>query len=133
MTLGVRVAVIDPEQGVLLVRHRYVSGWYLPGGGVEPGETAMEAMEREAREEAAVAFVDPPSLHGVFLNRRVSKRDHVVLYVARRFQRTGDFVPNREIAECRFFRVDALPDDTSPATLARLGEIMSGRPPASTW
>jgi ADP-ribose pyrophosphatase YjhB (NUDIX family) len=63
MTLGVRVAVIDPEQGVLLVRHGYVSGWYLPGGGVEPGETAAEALAREAREEAAVEFLDPPSLH----------------------------------------------------------------------
>jgi hypothetical protein len=57
----------------------------------------------------------------------------VVLYVARRFRRTGDFTANREIRDCRFFRVNDLPDDTTPATLARLGEIMSGRPPSPYW
>jgi ADP-ribose pyrophosphatase YjhB (NUDIX family) len=133
MTLGVRVAVIDPAQGVLLVRHGYVSGWHLPGGGVEAGETAFEALAREAREEAEVEFLDPPSLHGVFFNRRVSKRDHVLVYVARRFRRTGEVRPSREIAECRFFQLDALPDDTSPGTLARLAEIMSGRPASPYW
>ena len=37
LTLGVRAVVIDAGGKVFLVRHSYVSGWHLPGGGVEPG------------------------------------------------------------------------------------------------
>ena len=40
MTFGVRAAVIDAENRIFLVKHTYVPGWYLPGGGVDPGETA---------------------------------------------------------------------------------------------
>ena len=34
MTLGVRAVVIDDAGRVFLVRHTYVAGWHLPGGGV---------------------------------------------------------------------------------------------------
>src|ERR1700744_583683 len=35
MTLGVRAIVVDGEGKVFLVKHSYVAGWHLPGGGVE--------------------------------------------------------------------------------------------------
>src|SRR6266545_2755915 len=76
MTLGVRALVIDREGRVFLVKHSYVSGWHLPGGGVEAGETLTEALARELREEGNIELSAPPRLHQVFFNDRDSRRDH---------------------------------------------------------
>ena len=43
MTLGVRAVVLDDDNRVFLVKHIYVAGWHLPGGGVEAGESFGEA------------------------------------------------------------------------------------------
>src|ERR1041384_1231051 len=64
MTLGVRAVVIDGAGRVLLVKHSYVSGWHLPGGGVEVGETLPEALARELLEEGGITALEPPVLYG---------------------------------------------------------------------
>ncbi len=126
LTLGVRAAVIDAENRVLLVRHTYTRGWHMPGGGVEPRETALAALARELDEEACVALTGPPRLHGVFFNRKVGKRDHVLVYVIRDFAIIAEKRPDREIAETGFFALDALPEATTAPTRRRLQEIAAG-------
>ena len=103
MTLGVRAVVLDADNRVFLVRHTYVTGWHLPGGGVEVGETFLEALRRELREEGRIELTGEPVLHGVFFNSHVSRRDHVAVYVVRQFRQDRLPEPNREIAECGFF------------------------------
>lgn len=133
LTLGVRAVVLDPEGRVLLVRHTYVAGWHLPGGGVETGETAQEALARELTEEAAISLSGPPTIHGILFNGHVSRRDHVVVFVVRAFSDGGPRRPDREIAEARFFPLAELPDGTTAGTRARLDEVVNGRPAPGHW
>ena len=133
VTLGVRAVVIDREGGVLLVRHGYVSGWHFPGGGVEVGESCMEALARELKEEASVALEGPPLLHGVFFNAQSSRRDHVAVYLVRTFRVLGERAPDWEIKEARFFPRSALPDGTTGSARARLAEIFDSAPLSDRW
>lgn len=133
MTLGVRGLVLDADDRVLLVRHTYVPGFYLPGGGVEGGETLMQALARELEEEGGVHLLGAPALHGVYLNRRASARDHVALFVVRHFRCDGPRLPDSEIAEAGFFPLDDIPHDATPATRARLAEVMDGQPVSPYW
>src|SRR3954447_637942 len=120
MTLGVRGLVLDGDNRVFLVKPSYVSGWHLPGGGVEVGETFGEALQRELMEEGEIEVSGEPVLHGLFLNSHVSRRDHVAVYVVRQFRQATMPEPNREIIACGFFRPDELPADTTEGTRLRL-------------
>jgi ADP-ribose pyrophosphatase YjhB (NUDIX family) len=134
MTLGARAVVYDMEENaVLLVRHTYMPGWQLPGGGVEPGETMEEALRRELREEGNVELTGPPELRSIHFNRQASRRDHVALYLVREFQQTAEYEGNREIAEARFFPLDALPEGTTAATRRRIAEVFEGEGAAEEW
>src|SRR5437762_13430964 len=72
MTLGVRAVVLDGDNRVLLVKHRYVSGWHLPGGGVEAGETFVDALRRDFREGGRYEVRVGVVLHGTFSSRHDS-------------------------------------------------------------
>jgi ADP-ribose pyrophosphatase YjhB (NUDIX family) len=133
LTLGVRALVIDAGGKVFLVRHSYVSGWHLPGGGVEAGETLVQALVRELAEEGDIEVVGTPPLHGVFFNPVDSPRDHVAVFVVRVFRQAPVARANREIAERGFFALDALPADTTPGTRRRLAEVLEGAPIAAKW
>lgn len=133
MTLGVRAAVLTEAGEVLLVRHTYTPGWHMPGGGVEPNETLVDALAKELREEANITLTGPATLHGVFLNRHVSDRDHVAVLIVRVFTQVAPKQPDREIAEARFFPLSALPEKTTPGTRRRLAEIIDGSALPAEW
>lgn len=134
VTLGVRAAVFDAEGRVFLVKHSYTPGWYLPGGGVDHGETLTEALHRELDEEGGIRLSAPATLYGVYFNRRTSPRDHVALYVCRAWtQPEPPKVPNLEIVACGFYPPDALPEDVTASTRRRLAEIAGGVAPAAEW
>lgn len=133
MTLGVRGCVVDAEGQILLVRHSYTPGWHFPGGGVEIGQTLTAALADELKQEANVELAGEPQLVGLYLNARTSRRDHVALFRVDTWRQPAPFAPTREIVEARFFRRDALPDETTRGTRERLGELFEGRARSEIW
>jgi len=132
MTLGVR-AIVENEAGeVLLVRHTYVDGWYLPGGGVERGETLMAALHKELAEEAGIEPVCEPQLIGAYSNERVFKGDHVAVYRVQDWRACGGEKAG-EIAETGWFDPLNPPDGTTPGTKRRLREAFANEAVSDTW
>lgn len=132
-TLGVRVIVENEEGSVLLVRHSYLPGWYLPGGGVDTGESLDEAASREVLEEAGIAASEQPVLLNFYLNLEATGRDHVGLFHLKVWTEAENYLqPNAEIVEAGFFSLDALPEELSSATARRLAEHRSGDFPMGT-
>ena len=133
MTLGVRAVVLDEDDRVFLVRHTYTPGWHLPGGGVEPGETLLDALAKELSEEGNITLEGAAVLHGVFFNRHTSNRDHVAVYVVRDFKQSGPRGPDRELAETGFFALSDLPVETTSATRSRIEEVVGDLQPGPYW
>lgn len=132
MTLGVRGVTVDAEGRVLLVKHTYLHGWWLPGGGVERGQTCEDALIREMREEAGVIIEGRPTLLSVHANERFFRGDHVLVYRIDRFTLT-DRTSHGEIAEIGWFDPQDLPEDTHRATRDRLMEVFVGGDVNPVW
>jgi len=133
LTLGAQGVVIAPDNRVLLIRHTYRPGWHFPGGGVERGETVVDALTRELAEEAGILLDGQPELFGLYANERFFRGDHIALFVVRAWRQPVVPGPNREIAAQGFFTLDALPADTHPPTRIRLSEILEGQDRAQHW
>lgn len=133
LTVGVRAVVVDGQGRIFLVKHSYVEGWHLPGGGVEVGETLAAALARELREEGNIEMIDPPQFFAIYFNHRTSRRDHVALYVVRSFHQSAAPQPNGEIVAHGFFAPGALPEETTGSTRARIAEVLTGRPAPELW
>ena len=52
--LGCSAAIFDEQRRVLLTKRLDNGQWCLPSGGLEPGESAAEACEREVFEETGL-------------------------------------------------------------------------------
>lgn len=53
--------MLDPEDNILLVRFQFPGGrtiWATPGGGIEEGESAEDAIRRELAEEAGLTAAE---------------------------------------------------------------------------
>jgi len=133
MTLGTRAVVINQKDEVMLVRHRYEPGWQLPGGGVESGESPVEALRRELIEEAGIRMRDVAGFLGSYFNAEVSRRDHVLVYLVRDFEMLPGVQISHEIGEHGFFPFDQLPKETTAGTRRRIAEIFEGQAVADVW
>lgn len=132
MTLGVR-AIVENERGeVVLVRHTYVDGFYLPGGGVEKNETSLQALERELEEEAGLQLTSGAELIGVFSNHANMRNDHVLVYFAKNWT-SVTLIDRGEIAEVVWVDPRHPPDDATAGTKRRLAEHYGNADQSLYW
>ena len=123
---GCRVIALNHAGQVLLVRHAYGSrAWMPPGGGVKPGEDPVLAGCREFEEEIGCRLMGAgkvgttlDNLHGA------GNLVHVITGTCHGTPRPD----GREIAEARFFALDALPQDLASGLAERLPQWAMATP-----
>jgi len=121
--MGVRVLMIQDGK-IWLIRHTYLAGWFMPGGGIKRNESLEQAARREAKEETG-ADLGEITLIGVFTNYVQWKTDHTVVFLCKDFVITGK--PDAEIAELKQFSLYELPEFFYPSHLKLLEEYKTGK------
>ena len=124
--LGVKIMLMRDDQ-VLLVRHTYRTGWFIPGGGVKRGETLEEAARREAWEEVG-AKLGEVALFGMYSNISGYINEHIAVFVSDSF--TLSDKEDYEIAESAFFPIHSPPPGADESCHKRLKEYR--QPPTSS-
>lgn len=98
-------AVIRDSSGRVLLSRRTDSGWWnLPGGGVEPHESATEGVIREVREETGLE-VAPQRLVGVYSK----PQKHEIVLVFECLVEGGTITPSEEADLHEWFAPNSLP------------------------
>jgi ADP-ribose pyrophosphatase YjhB (NUDIX family) len=132
-TVGVKALIINTNMEILLVKHTYLSGWHLPGGGLNPGESPKEAIIREVKEEAAILVTGVLELFHVYSHKILGASDYPILYIVREFKLLDHKPCPREILTTQWFHYSALPNDASASTLERVREVFLQLPPTDKW
>jgi ADP-ribose pyrophosphatase YjhB (NUDIX family) len=121
------LAVVSNQRGeVLLVRPSYSpSRWQLPGGYLEANESALDALNRELREELGL---EPTDADFVGAYHKVADSNfNLVFGVSLGKQKPR--ADGNEILECGFFRPDALPQGSSTRAAIVISKVTRGEIP----
>lgn len=103
--------LFDDEGRILLMKHADRELWMLPGGGVEDGEDAVVTLTREVKEETGLN-ITITGLVGV--DDKLCEHQLVLCFLCK--AALGEFRPNNESSETKWFEVTALPIETLAAS-----------------
>jgi 8-oxo-dGTP pyrophosphatase MutT (NUDIX family) len=131
VVFGAHAFARDREGRILLVRHSYLSGWLLPGGGVGRAEPPEEALIRELKEEVGYVRSAPPEFAQLYTRKVGWFTNLIAMYRVDDIE--IDFKPNLEIREAKFFAPDALPDGVPGSTRKHIDELLGRTPFTAHW
>lgn len=106
----------DAEGRILLIRRRDNDEWGWPGGALELGETILEGLAREVREETGLEVLSPTPM-AVYSGSRLRSVNRfgndcqLLMFVFLAQQWSGSLVSQTdETVDARFFDMRHLPD-----------------------
>ena len=115
-------ALISNAAGELLLINSPNRGWEVPGGQVEVGESLIEGVRREIREEAGVS-VEIGLLTGVYSNIKAPTK---VIFVFLGSYISGDLTTSAESSEVTWIKRDqVLARITHAAIHDRISDALS--------
>ena len=124
MRTAVGAAIID-NGNLLLVKEEDV--WILPGGQHEKGESDLECLCREIREELSGTEIDNPHFYGEFVGKTPHKGDYLAasVYFAKIRGELGK--PSGEISEAQWIQYSGLKNyNISDITLKIIQSLNEG-------
>jgi len=140
---SVVACIVDGQERILLTRrciHPFCGQWVMPGGKIDLGESILEALHREVREEVGIE-IRVEGLIDVFEHLQVgSGNDHFVILYYRATPLSDELRPNgTECTEAAWIEKERLPTfDLTPGTRHILGKVFpevgfgNGAPPSRT-
>lgn len=91
MTILTNMCMVTDDKGNVLVQNRKDPNWpgiVFPGGHVEPGESFVDSVIREVREETGITVLNPKLCGVKQFQTREGQRYVVFLFKANRFEGT---------------------------------------------
>ena len=119
-TASVAAIVVNEKREVLLLDHvlRPRSGWGFPGGFLDAGEQALDAIRREVKEETGL------DLENLQFRRVLVRGRHIEIIFSGR--PVGEArVMSSEIYKLGWFDFERLPEGTTFAQKLLIGEVLN--------
>lgn len=113
-------AIIYNKEGKILLQKRSDNGrWGNPGGAMELGETVLDALKREIKEETSLE-IEAPELFAIYSGEDehmiYPNGDEVyytnIIYKVNNY--TGILKKDKESYELKFFSLNEVPDNITP-------------------
>lgn len=101
------IVFITPSDRILLVKLRNDHKWTTPGGIIDITDTSpWHAACREFREEVGVSLRNSK----ITSKKEYNYRNHTMIYIINSTQKIRNFIPNDEIIDITFIRINKLID-----------------------